>query len=415
MLTTLFILFGIFGVPSFAQESKEISVSIDGLPVSFDVPPLIENGRTLVPFRAIAEALQIQVSWDESSKAVYASNEKTAVLLQIGNQTAYCNQEPTFLEAAPKIANGRTLIPLRFFSEAFGCEVLWDASANSIKIVSPPQKMTVVGFYALGSGETSSWKDLFGAAYPNTAIGKTDRIGQIGLGWYSIDASGRLLDKSPTGWQRPSGWEDVLEAAEKYGLDTEMVVHAVDGDGTITGLLSSEERMQKAVQEIVEEASRYYNGVNLDWEGLGWSDTGEELIRVRERFTRFAALLKKSLKEKGLNLTLTLHAPNSAYKGYDYEALGKIADKIIVMAYDYGSKPEPVHLVKQAVEMASAVVPPEKLILGISAFSETPESIRTKIGIAKRYGLDGIAIWRLGLISDKMWDEIRAAVQQRGF
>jgi len=85
------------------------------------------------------------------------------------------------------------------------------------------------------------------------------------------------------------------------------------------------------------------------------------------------------------------------------------------MAYDYGSKPEPVSLVRQAVEMAKANVPPEKLVLGISAPTETPESILTKVGIAKRYGLEGIAIWRLGLVTGEMWDALRATVIPRRY
>ena len=44
------------------------------------------------------------------------------------------------------------------------------------------------------------------------------------------------------------------------------------------------------------------------------------------------------------------------------------------------------------VEMAKALVPPEKLVLGISAPTEKPESILTKVGIARRYGFDGITI-----------------------
>lgn len=57
---------------------------------------------------------------------------------------------------------------------------------------------------------------------------------------------------------------------------------------------------------------------------------------------------------------------------------------------DYGSAPEPVCFVTEAVEMARAVVPPEKLVLGISTPGETPESLLTKAGIAKRYNLSGI-------------------------
>lgn len=119
------------------------------------------------------------------------------------------------------------------------------------------------------------------------------------------------------------------------------------------------------------------------------------------------------MKAANLTLTLTLHAPNSAYKGYDYKALGELADQIIIMAYDYGSKPEPVSLVTQAVEMARASVLPEKLVLGVSVPTETAESILIKVGIAKRYGLEGIAIWRLGLVTGEMWDALRSTVMPR--
>jgi len=147
--------------------------------------------------------------------------------------------------------------------------------------------------------------------------------------------------------------------------------------------------------------------VNLDFEGLGWRDDDGKLVTVKNNFTQFVTLLASELKKDNLSLTLTLHAPNSAYQGYDYQALGKQADRIIIMAYDYGTKPEPVDLVIEAVERARSVVPSEKLVLGISIPGETPESLRTKIGIAKRYKLNGIALWRLGLLTDEMWKVIK--------
>jgi len=223
-----------------------------------------------------------------------------------------------------------------------------------------------------------------------------------------------LLTRSRTGWQRPEGWEDVLDAAGKYGLKTEMVVHATDGDGTLTALLSDEAAVNQAVREIAAEAKAHYRGVNIDFEGLGWNDTGEQLKLVRDRFTRFIQLLADQLHRAGYSLTLSLHPPNSAYLGYDYDALGKAADRIVIMAYDYGTVPEPVEPVARAVEMAKAAVPPGKMLLGISVPGETAESIVIKVGIAKRHGLDGIALWRLGLVSDEMWDALRTTVKTRG-
>ncbi|NLB18267.1 MAG: hypothetical protein GX825_05965 [Syntrophomonadaceae bacterium] len=50
------------------------------------------------------------------------------------------------------------------------------------------------------------------------------------------------------------------------------------------------------------------------------------------------------------------------------------------------------------------------MLLGISAPSETAQSIATKVGIAKRYNLGGIALWRLGVINDGMWETLRASL-----
>lgn len=411
-LISMVMLAGGFALPAFAQEQQEIPVVIDGLPVNFDVQPVIQNGRTLVPFRTIAEALNVKVTWDGTTQTVNAADGKTSIRLQIGNKTAYRNESPIPLDVPPQIRGGRTLIPLRFFSEAFNCKVDWDSSLNGVRITSPPKEMAVIGFYALGDSKTSSWTNLFGKPYPETDKGNTDVVGELALGWYSLDKEGNLLTESRTGWQRPDGWEKVLEAAKEYNLKTEMVVHVTDGDGTISSLLKDESAMTKAVNGIVREAV-LYQGVNLDFEGLGYREDGEQLKTVQDAFTRFVRLLAEQVKAANLTLTLTLHAPNSAYKGYDYKALGEVADRIIVMAYDYGSKPEPVSLVTHAVETAKALVPPEKLVLGISAPTETAESILTKVGIAKRYGLDGIAVWRLGLVTAEMWDALRATVIPR--
>lgn len=125
-ITLAFIIVSCITPTALAQENKAISIFIDGLPVIFDVEPIIQNGRTLVPFRAIAEALGVQVDWDGETQTVIATDGKMIVNLQIGSKTAYCNEAPIALDVPPVISGGRTLIPLRFFSEAFNCKVEWD-------------------------------------------------------------------------------------------------------------------------------------------------------------------------------------------------------------------------------------------------------------------------------------------------
>lgn len=387
--------------------AQEIRVLVDGLPVTFDSSPVLQGGRVLVPFSAIAESLRAEVKWDPISKKVTAYREGRIVELQIGNQTAWINGRPVFLDRAPTIIGGRTLIPARFFAESLDCRVDWDG--QNVLITSPRQKMTVVGFYALGDSRTSSWTNLFGKPYPNFETGNTDIISDLALGWYSVDAEGNLLTGSTTGWRRPEGWERVLEAADARGLQYEMVIHVTEKGNTITRLMVSEAAVDNFVSAVLAE-SQYYHGVNLDFEGLG---LGTDYQAERQMFTALVNRLYSALQQAGKTLTLTLHPPNSSYRGYDYAALGAIADRIIVMAYDYGPRPEPDHMVIQAVETAVREVPKDKLILGISLPSENAESLAKRIGIAKRYGLNGIALWRLGLVGDQHWQVIREAILPR--
>jgi hypothetical protein len=384
------------------EDSISIQILIDEMPLKFDVPPLIKEGRTLVPFRAIAESLNLDVLWESSTQTIKGTTPTTSLVLKIASNTALVNGQAVPLDVPPEITEGRTLIPLRFFSENLGCTVDWFAEHQIIKIKSPPQKMLVSGFYALGGGNTSSWKNLFNKDFPETEQGNTDLVKKIALGWYSLDENGNLLTKSATGWQRPTGWEKVLEAARNYQIKTEMVVHMTDKEAALSKLIADPITTNRAIENIINEAI-LYNGVNLDLEGLGWQEEGETLENTRANFTRLVKMLYEKLTAQGLTLSLTLHAPNSAYPGYDYQSLGINCDEIIIMAYDYGLKPEPIELVAAAVEKAVALVPAEKLILGISIPSETPTSLPTKIGIAKRYQLKGIALWRLGLITQEMW------------
>lgn len=115
-------------------DSSAPTVNLDGQQLSFDVPPRIENGRTLVPLRAIFEALGATIEWDDASKTVTAEKGKTIIKLTIDQATAYKNGNEVKLEVAAKIINGRTLVPLRFVSEAIGATVNWNETTRLITI-----------------------------------------------------------------------------------------------------------------------------------------------------------------------------------------------------------------------------------------------------------------------------------------
>ena len=111
-----------------------IRVKVAEKQLSFDVPPVIQNGRTMVPFRAVLEELEAIVDWDPSSKTIIATKNDTQITLHIGDPVAKVNGEEVYLESPPIIRNGRTLVPLRFISEELGADVTWNQGLQLVSI-----------------------------------------------------------------------------------------------------------------------------------------------------------------------------------------------------------------------------------------------------------------------------------------
>lgn len=124
----------IFHLPSFADDS--IYIEIDGNPIELDVPPQIENGRTLVPFKAIFETLGLNITWNNNLRIATAYNDDMNVSIKIDENYGEINGELIELETQGKIVEGRTLVPLKFVSEAFGNDVSWDPIKRVISIKS---------------------------------------------------------------------------------------------------------------------------------------------------------------------------------------------------------------------------------------------------------------------------------------
>ena len=120
------------GFPVFAAEP--IQVVLDGSPLAFDVPPANIGGRAMVPMRVIFEALGASVEWDSASNTVTAIKEDTVVRASIGSAYIDVNGSSSTMDVAPLIWDGRTLVPVRFISEAFGCDVRWDGDTSTVYI-----------------------------------------------------------------------------------------------------------------------------------------------------------------------------------------------------------------------------------------------------------------------------------------
>ncbi|MDD4239462.1 MAG: copper amine oxidase N-terminal domain-containing protein [Desulfotomaculaceae bacterium] len=118
-------------------DNDVITVNLDGQALTFDVQPIIVNDRTLVPLRAIFEALGTEVQWYEETQTVKAIKADTEVTLVIDGE-AYINGELATLDVPARIVNDRTLVPLRFVSEAMDCQVDWIDTTQTVLINSNP-------------------------------------------------------------------------------------------------------------------------------------------------------------------------------------------------------------------------------------------------------------------------------------
>jgi branched-chain amino acid transport system substrate-binding protein len=110
--------------------------ALNGLPLNAEVAPEIISGRTFVPVRLIAETYGATVGWNAASRTVTIKLGEVEVILTIGSKKATVGGEAKTLEAAPYIKEGRTMVPVRLISEAFGLSVYYDSQTKSISIKS---------------------------------------------------------------------------------------------------------------------------------------------------------------------------------------------------------------------------------------------------------------------------------------
>lgn len=87
-----------------------------------------------MPLRQIVESLGASVNWDPGTETVSAQKTNVKLVLQVGKRVAYCNERSIDIDAAPKINNGRVLVPARLISESFGAVVNWDNDNRTVSI-----------------------------------------------------------------------------------------------------------------------------------------------------------------------------------------------------------------------------------------------------------------------------------------
>lgn len=103
-----------------------IKVNLNNEFLVFDVPAKIISDRTMVPLRFIFEKLNAKVTWVDETREIILKGDDTDITLQIDSNIALVNGEETEIDVPPVIDNGKTLIPIRFLAENLGYDVEWN-------------------------------------------------------------------------------------------------------------------------------------------------------------------------------------------------------------------------------------------------------------------------------------------------
>jgi len=235
------------------------------------------------------------------------------------------------------------------------------AAAMLVRIYEKLHQETdfVHGFYAISS---------------HSQLRLAEDMDAVSAGWSRMTWDGQTALLSTTGangneYAVPSGYEEVTSALEENRVSLHLSVF-MSGD-SLKAMLASESGRRQAVEQIMNEVivdyrtigKNPYSGVTIDFEGLRSAQ--------KDDFTAFLAELDAELEQAGKSLYVCVSPVLSSgyyggawYNGYDYAAIGSLADRVILMAYDYDAQ-DMGQFLGTAYQQTAATAPMDQVYLGL--------------------------------------------------
>ncbi|SMF89812.1 Copper amine oxidase N-terminal domain-containing protein [Paenibacillus uliginis N3/975] len=119
-----------------AQAAVKFNILIDGVRLTTSQAPVMIQGRVMLPMRAIFEALDAKVKWNQKTQTVTAVRDNTKIVLKINSKTATINNKSVRLDVPAKNLKGATMVPVRFVSESLGEKVGWNSKTKTVSITT---------------------------------------------------------------------------------------------------------------------------------------------------------------------------------------------------------------------------------------------------------------------------------------
>lgn len=255
------------------------------------------------------------------------------------------------------------------------------AAAMLVRIYEKLHQETdfVHGFYAISS---------------HSQQGLAGKMDAVSAGWSRMTWDGEtalLVTTSANGneYAIPSGYQEVTSALEENRVPLHLSVF-MSGD-SLKVMLASESGRHQAVEQIVNEVTvdyktigkNPYSGVTIDFEGLRGAQKADFISFLSELDQELEAL-EKSLYVCVSPVLSSGYYDGTWYDGYDYGAIGSLADKVILMAYDYDTQ-DMSQFLGGTYHQTAATAPIDQVYLGLKNLAEAvPDTSKIVLGFSAK-------------------------------
>jgi hypothetical protein len=150
--------------------ARSVTITVDGKPLSTPTPPLMVNGRVMLPMRAVFQELGATVKWEPMHQQATATKGDRRIALRIDNRSATVDGRTVLLDAAPLMYRDVVYVPVRAVSESLGAQVSWQADRRQVAMVTRPPQVAAVPRALTGTTIIANGRTVTTGAIP-VAVG----------------------------------------------------------------------------------------------------------------------------------------------------------------------------------------------------------------------------------------------------
>lgn len=223
IIATILVAASVMTASAAVLAEEPIKILVNDVQISFDAEPFIENDRTLVPMRAIFEALGAEVAWDGEDRTVisYDPVSDVSITMQIDSDVMFVGETAVKLDVPAKIVSDRTFVPLRAISESMNSEVNWDGATRTVTIEKSMEAVQV----------ENPWVEYETIDELNAALNEAD---DIKYGVADIAAEGYTVKAYR--YMPTTNMTEIIYSFKDDGGEAEVAIRMMPGDTDISGI-----------------------------------------------------------------------------------------------------------------------------------------------------------------------------------